>query len=351
MAELDWDKEMVILSQCAASVDTSSIPEKNAVCEFEFDEFKELFLKPSGTKRKGDRILVGVHPPSISPVHFYKETVRETTTITQRCPSSNVNQSNNGMKSMNGSVHEPPSKKRKFTDWRTGNNKPYDDQTDDDRKSRSVASKMTKAVKRHSNGSVGGDTKIPPGLESCFDPETGSLVEALKSCDPEMVKRIGYDLMSTDTETTFADIAGLSAEKESIREAVIWPLERADIYANNGLLEPPKGVLLFGPPGTGKTMIAKAIANESGAHFFAVSPSSLTSKWLGESAKLIKAMFAVARCVLSAVVIGPTLLFHCILRGIYHEFLRWILFPKFCDFECSQNWFRTHFWSHSECTI
>lgn len=74
----------------------------------------------------------------------------------------------------------------------------------------------------------------------------------------------------------------------------------SDIFT--GLRGPPKGLLLFGPPGTGKTMIGKCIASQAKASFFSISASSLTSKWVGEGEKLVRALFAVARCSQPAVI-------------------------------------------------
>lgn len=75
---------------------------------------------------------------------------------------------------------------------------------------------------------------------------------------------------------------------------------RPDIFT--GLRRPPKGILLFGPPGTGKTLIGKCIASQSNSTFFSISASSLTSKWIGESEKMVRALFAVAKCHQPAVV-------------------------------------------------
>lgn len=100
------------------------------------------------------------------------------------------------------------------------------------------------------------------------------------------------EIMDSSAGVSWDSIAGLDFAKEQLQEAVIRPTLRPDLYA--GLRAPPKGVLLFGPPGTGKTLLARAVARESGATFFAMSASSLMSKWVGEGEKKVRALFAVA---------------------------------------------------------
>ncbi|KAJ8605311.1 hypothetical protein CTAYLR_002339 [Chrysophaeum taylorii] len=116
--------------------------------------------------------------------------------------------------------------------------------------------------------------------------------ERLKQCDPELVKRIENEIMDRGDAVTFDDVAGLEGAKGAIREMVIWPMRRPELFT--GLRAVPKGMLLFGPPGTGKTLIGRAIASSCEATFFSISASSLVSKWIGESEKLVRALFAVA---------------------------------------------------------
>ncbi|KAJ1459458.1 P-loop containing nucleoside triphosphate hydrolase protein [Pelagophyceae sp. CCMP2097] len=100
-------------------------------------------------------------------------------------------------------------------------------------------------------------------------------------------------MLDSASGVRWIDIAGLEDAKRTLHEAVVLPQLRPDLFF--GLRAPPRGVLLFGPPGTGKTLLAKAVAGESSCTFFAVSASSLTSKWVGEGEKLVKALFAVGR--------------------------------------------------------
>ena len=92
------------------------------------------------------------------------------------------------------------------------------------------------------------------------------------------------------------DIGGLDDIIEELRESVIYPLTMPHLYSSaSSLLSAPSGVLLYGPPGCGKTMLAKALAHESGACFINLHISTLTEKWYGDSNKLVNAVFSLAR--------------------------------------------------------
>ncbi|XP_059629137.1 ribosome biogenesis ATPase RIX7-like isoform X2 [Cornus florida] len=121
--------------------------------------------------------------------------------------------------------------------------------------------------------------------------------------DNEFEKRIRPEVIpANEIGVTFADIGALDETKESLQELVMLPLRRPDLF-KGGLLKPCRGILLFGPPGTGKTMLAKAIAHDAGASFINVSMSTITSKWFGEDEKNVRALFTLAAKV------SPTIIF------------------------------------------
>ncbi|MCI4364299.1 MAG: proteasome-activating nucleotidase [Thermoplasmata archaeon] len=95
-------------------------------------------------------------------------------------------------------------------------------------------------------------------------------------------------------DISYNDIGGLSDQIRDIREAVEYPLLRAELYRKVGV-DPPKGVLLIGPPGTGKTMIAKAVAHHTHATFVRLVGSELVQKYIGEGARLVRELFQLAR--------------------------------------------------------
>ncbi|KAL8141602.1 hypothetical protein V2J09_014634 [Rumex salicifolius] len=121
--------------------------------------------------------------------------------------------------------------------------------------------------------------------------------------DNEFEKRIRPEVIpANEISVTFSDIGALEDIKENLQELVMLPLRRPDLF-HGGLLKPCRGILLFGPPGTGKTMLAKAIAKEAGASFINVSMSTITSKWFGEDEKNVRALFTLASKV------SPTIIF------------------------------------------
>ncbi|KAJ2887901.1 Fidgetin-like protein 1 [Coemansia asiatica] len=125
-------------------------------------------------------------------------------------------------------------------------------------------------------------------------PSDGATVdERLKNVEPRMIEMIENEILTTPQPIGWDDIAGLSQAKHAVHMAVIFPLLKPELF--RGIRAPPKGLLLFGPPGTGKTLIARCIASQAGATFFNISASSLTSKWIGEGEKMVRALFAVAR--------------------------------------------------------
>jgi vacuolar protein-sorting-associated protein 4 len=100
-------------------------------------------------------------------------------------------------------------------------------------------------------------------------------------------------IVSEKPNVKWDDVAGLESAKEALKEAVILPVRFPQLFT--GKRKPWKGILLYGPPGTGKSFLAKAVATEADSTFFSMSSSDLVSKWQGESEKLVKQMFEMAR--------------------------------------------------------
>ena len=111
--------------------------------------------------------------------------------------------------------------------------------------------------------------------------------------DADLIQMIERDCVESDTAVTWGDIAGLESVKELLQEAVTLPLLIPNYF--KGIRRAWKGVLLYGPPGTGKTLLAKAVSTECKCSFFNISASTLASKYRGESEKLVRLLFEMAR--------------------------------------------------------
>jgi len=122
--------------------------------------------------------------------------------------------------------------------------------------------------------------------------------EALKVVRPSALREVLIEVPNVHWE----DIGGLDEVRQKLLEAVEWPLNHPEIFTKMGI-KPPKGILLYGAPGTGKTLLAKAVANESKANFILVKGPELLSKWVGESEKAVRKVFEKARQT------SPTIIF------------------------------------------
>ncbi|ETK90735.1 hypothetical protein L915_05551 [Phytophthora nicotianae] len=142
------------------------------------------------------------------------------------------------------------------------------------------------ASNTQSTGAVLGDTNsLPP-----FEVTLSDLKLAMRGIRPSALREISVDV----PRVLWIDIGGQDALKQALREAVEWPLQHPEAFTRMGI-RPPKGVLLYGPPGCSKTLAAKALATESGMNFIAIKGPELFSKWVGESEQQVREVFRKAR--------------------------------------------------------
>ncbi|MEM2203360.1 MAG: CDC48 family AAA ATPase [Sulfolobales archaeon] len=141
------------------------------------------------------------------------------------------------------------------------------------------------------------DTIDPEILESMYVTQQ-DFMQAFKEIIPSGFREVYVEI----PEVRWSDIGGLEEVKQELREAVEWPLKYPDAFRRLGI-EPPKGILLYGPPGVGKTLLAKAVATESGANFISVRGPEILSKWVGESEKAIREIFRKARIYAPTVIL------------------------------------------------
>ncbi|KAI5116884.1 hypothetical protein M0805_000400 [Coniferiporia weirii] len=151
------------------------------------------------------------------------------------------------------------------------------------------------------------DSMGPGGERKSARAKSGEILKRLGHKDlklNEYEEAIASEVIHPDDiDVRFDDIGGLDSIVASLRESVIYPLVYPNLFSSSSsLLSPPKGVLLYGPPGCGKTMLARALAKESGATFINIAVSALANKWYGESNKLIAGLFGLARKVQPSII-------------------------------------------------
>jgi len=141
------------------------------------------------------------------------------------------------------------------------------------------------------------EENISPELLESLEVTMKDFLDAYKEITPTAMREVEVEVSSVKWE----DIGGLEEVKQKLIEAIEWPLKYPEKFSRMGI-SPPKGVLLYGPPGCGKTLLAKAVANESDANFILVNGPEIFSKWVGESEKAIREIFRKARMAAPSII-------------------------------------------------
>ena len=141
------------------------------------------------------------------------------------------------------------------------------------------------------------EERIPPSVLEKMEVRMEDFLNAYKEITPTAMREVYIEVPTVHWE----DIGGLEDVKRELREAVEWPLKNPEVFKRFGI-RPPKGILLYGPPGCGKTLLARAVATESEANFITIKGPEVFSKWVGESEKAIREVFRKARMAAPAII-------------------------------------------------
>jgi proteasome regulatory subunit len=142
--------------------------------------------------------------------------------------------------------------------------------------------------------------KLTPGTRVALNQRTFAIMEVLPTKLDPFVK--GMEVVDSVPDISYEDVGGLEEQLQEVRETVELPLLKPELFKKVGI-DPPKGVLLYGAPGTGKTLVAKAVAHETNATFIRIIGSELVQKFIGEGARLVREIFNLAKDK------APTILF------------------------------------------
>ncbi|WP_424019565.1 proteasome-activating nucleotidase Pan1 [Halorientalis pallida] len=152
-------------------------------------------------------------------------------------------------------------------------------------------------IKQHGNNQEA-LTEVTDEMREDLEPDSrvavNNSLSIVKSLDDETDVRARVMQVDQSPDVTYQDIGGIEDQMEEVRETVEMPLKNPEMFEEVGI-DPPSGVLLHGPPGTGKTMLAKAVANQTDATFIKMAGSELVHKFIGEGAKLVRDLFDLAR--------------------------------------------------------
>ncbi|XP_002933319.2 fidgetin isoform X3 [Xenopus tropicalis] len=223
-----------------------------------------------------------------------------------RMPDSSITNSNRGngfdRSAETGSLAFKPTKQlvpsdqqRKFNNQSTrALTPPSYSSTKNSRSSDSFGKYNSSALNEHSDEHrLIPHTMQGPGLHTATS-SNHSVDDQLKNTDSHLIDLVTNEIINQGHPVDWDEIAGLDLVKAFIKEEVLWPVIRSDAFS--GLTALPRSILLFGPRGTGKTLLGRCIASQLGATFFKISASNLVTKWITEGEKIVHASFLVARC-------------------------------------------------------